>query len=920
MNNAEIEQLENLFSLALDLTPEERVEFLERRLADEPWMKTRIDRLLRAHRDAKGFLHVPADELPRIPDSFSDENVEGRKLGCYTIRRVIATGGMSVVYEATQEQPRRTVALKLMRSGLYTERAAQRFRHEVEILGRLQHPNIARIYDAGIFDQTTWLGGTVPYFVMELIDGRPITEYAEVQRLNLRQQLALMGKVCRAVHYAHQKGVIHRDLKPSNILVDESEEPRILDFGVALATKSDVQLTTVKTDAREIIGTLPYMSPEQMLADAEKLDTRSDVYSLGVIMYQLLTGRLPFDLQKKSVPEVIHIVWGQDPVPLDTIDNRLRGDVKTIVSKALEKERTRRYQSASDLAADIQRHLAGEPVLAHPPSAIYQTIKLVRRYRWPFALIGSVLVLVIAFGIIAGALAFRLADEREAALQARDNESLARRAEAEQRRLADQRFSDVRHLATTLVFDAHDALGSLQGSAKARNIILSIGLRYLDALAAEVGHDDPMLLGDLAIAYRRIAFIQGDPYTTNLGRTEASIESCRKALALAEELLSTAPDDVRMILIASDVEQLLGALLESTGHTSKAVEYYESAIHRRERAARLGTDPLWSPRVDRLHSRFALTCISTGRLTKALEHSQQAATLLEKLVESNPEDRCLRADLAQARVYLGTSRFFLDEIEKVFDPTLKAIKVLESFVVEQPLNSVYHRDLATGYLTLGRAWAKKEEPARAIPLLKKSLDKFRALYEIDPDNINALRNLFVNLQVIGDVWRRINKPRKAYEYFEEMLDSARKLHAKAPESLIYRRDLATSHNLIGIALYDLDRFEESFVQYQEAQKLFEELAADSRNPIARRDLAVSYYFLAQIHKDQARRSNGDYKTERSHWNAAATWYRKAGSIFRSLREDRLGLPQDDAVIMEIEAELTACKHALAEPPNGSAPD
>jgi serine/threonine protein kinase len=273
------------------------------------------------------------------------------------------------VYEAEQDQPRRAVALKVIKPGLVSSELLRRFEQESQALARLQHPAIAQIYEAGTADAGF---GPQPFFAMELVRGQSLLD-ADQRRLSVRQRLELMVKICEGVQHAHQRGLIHRDLKPGNILVDETGQPKILDFGVARVTDSDLGATR-QTDVGQLVGTLAYMSPEQVLADPLELDTRSDVYALGVILYELLAGRLPYELSAQPL-EAARIIREQDPAPLSSISRVYRGDIETITAKALEKDKARRYASAAGLAADVQRYLRDEPITARPPSASYQLRK-----------------------------------------------------------------------------------------------------------------------------------------------------------------------------------------------------------------------------------------------------------------------------------------------------------------------------------------------------------------------------------------------------------------------------------------------------------------------------------------------------------------------------------------------------------------
>ncbi len=320
------------------------------------------------------------DPTHRVPDV----------IGHYRIIRLLGEGGMGAVYEAEQETPRRTIALKIIKPGFGSPGHLRRFEKEAQALGRLQHPGIAQIYEAGTAD-TGW--GLQPYFAMEFIRGKTLREYVRDRQLTTRQRLDLMARIAEAVHHAHERGLIHRDLKPGNIVVDETGQPKILDFGVARVTDSDIEATR-QTDVGQLVGTLAYMSPEQVLADPLQLDTRSDVYALGVILYELLAGDLPYDIGNSKLHEAIQTIRDTDPAPLSSIQRIYRGDIETIVAKALEKDKHRRYASAADLAEDIRRHLANQPIMARPPSAGYQLHKFYRRHK--AGVIGTATALVLA--------------------------------------------------------------------------------------------------------------------------------------------------------------------------------------------------------------------------------------------------------------------------------------------------------------------------------------------------------------------------------------------------------------------------------------------------------------------------------------------------------------------------------------------
>ena len=407
MADPELHRIKEVFCAALEKPPAQRDTFLEAACAGDRALRKKVERSLAAYERAGEFLAEPTEvSIAEMLLGVAAAAPLPERIGQYHVTRIIASGGMGVVYEAVQAHPHRTVALKVMRGGIASPSALRRFDHESQILARLRHPNIAQIYESGTHDDPAAGGAPVPYFAMEYIpNAKNLLEYAHEENLSSRQRLKMFTKVCEAVHHGHQKGIIHRDLKPGNILVEVTEsgragngrfdlaEPKIIDFGVARATDSDVAVTTLQTDIGQLIGTLQYMSPEQCKADPHDLDSRSDIYALGVVLYQLLCGQLPYDLTRLPVLEAARVIRDESPAKPSTINRTLRGDLETIVLKALEKDRTRRYQSASDLARDITRYLDDEPILARPPSAAYQFRKFVKRNK---ALAGGITVAFVA--------------------------------------------------------------------------------------------------------------------------------------------------------------------------------------------------------------------------------------------------------------------------------------------------------------------------------------------------------------------------------------------------------------------------------------------------------------------------------------------------------------------------------------------
>jgi tetratricopeptide (TPR) repeat protein/predicted Ser/Thr protein kinase len=392
------QRLKEICNLALECEPAERDSFVANTCgADQELLREAKSMIARAT-SGGGVLDGPiwrdfalgdesvevTTQTPSIPET----------VGRYRILRVIGEGGMGVVYEAQQEHPRRWVALKVIRPGLASAQMLRRFDRESQALARLHHVGIAQIFEAGTAETVY---GSQPYFAMEFIQGTPLRLYADAHHLGTRERLDIMSKICAAVEHAHQNGIIHRDLKPGNILVDETGQPKILDFGVARLTDCDPQVTK-ETEIGQPVGTLAYMSPEQVLGDPAQLDSRSDVYALGVVIYELLAQRLPYDVSD-HLYDAVRTIRDEDPKRLSSISRAFRGDVENIVAKALEKDKARRYPSAAAMQGDIRRYLADEPITARPASAAYQLRKFVQRHKTLVGATAIVFVVLIA-GII----------------------------------------------------------------------------------------------------------------------------------------------------------------------------------------------------------------------------------------------------------------------------------------------------------------------------------------------------------------------------------------------------------------------------------------------------------------------------------------------------------------------------------------
>lgn len=655
--------IEAIVDRVLSEDPVRRPTIIAEACAGDAVLRHEVESLLRACEAAGGFLENPALAIgPLVVRGASDDVPVPlpERIAGFRIQRVLGVGGMGVVYVAEQERPHRTVALKVIKPGLATPSILRRFEHEAEVLGRLHHPGIAQVYEAGTAEGPL---GPQPFFAMELIDGKPITTFAVEHSLKTRERLELLARVCDAVQHAHQQGVIHRDLKPSNVLVEPSGQPKILDFGVARVSRADGSAATVHTQAGQIIGTLAYMSPEQAAGDSVAVDTRSDVYSLGVVAYQLLSGKLPVEIGDRPLHEGVRAVHEQEPAPLSSVDTAYRGDIDTVIGKSLHKDRDRRYQSAAEFAADLRRVLANEPVLARPPSALYQLSKFAQRHRaWVNAAV--VLAAVLVLGVVLLIVKNRELDlSRNRAVEAASRES-------EHRQRAEAETAKVREALLTIQSMFHS---DQEGGGR--------DLRVIDLLDQFVARFPPDAASDPSLtAFRH--HVVGSAYR-RLGELEPARVHLETALALrrtiipqpSRELLETQFECAQ--LQADSGEALVSPrsfadLLESATSVLRTDDPLLLAIRARLAWAHLichnvnaaraeaestllnglnldPTDPILADALGTLGEAL----VASGQQDAALQELQKHLGGLETVALATPRTLALRCRLAQCLVHVG---------------------------------------------------------------------------------------------------------------------------------------------------------------------------------------------------------------------------------------------------------------------------
>jgi tetratricopeptide (TPR) repeat protein len=767
-------RLEALFHAALPLGDAERETLLARE-CDDPGLRAEVARLLAAHRSDAGFIDVPAMKVSGIWEADEPAGLEGRRVGAYRIIREIARGGMGAVFlaERADGQYEQQVAVKVIKRGMDTDHVLARFRAERQILASLVHPNIARLLDGG----TTEDGR--PYFAMEYIEGHRIDVWCASHGLDPRRRLELFLQVCDAVSYAHQHLVIHRDIKPLNILVTEAGMPKLLDFGIAkVVSPDDDDVTSTVTGLRLL--TPDYASPEQV--EGRHATTASDVYSLGVVLYELLTGESPYGLGSRSVPEIVTAVCTTEPqrpsaVAHDPAARRaLRGDLDTIVLTALQKAPERRYRSAEALAADIRRFVRGHPVLARPDSFRYRAGKFVRRNRGA-VVSAALVVLALAAGI--AATVWQAAEAREQ----------ARAAHAAQAR-AERRFNDVRRLANAVLFDYHDAISDLPGATAVRERLVRDALSYLDTLAVDaVG--DVSLQRELAAAYMRVGRVQGELAAASMGNTEAALASYRKGVAILEHALLTDPADAATRRALAESATDLGALVWRTGDLAGGLALVQRARAMLEPlSAAQPADTALSLELNRVYGQLGSLLLETGDLTEALAAKQRAADLLDSAVARDPRGMTLRRDLSAALQGVGDVQTQLHGAAAALPAFRRSREISEALAAEYPGNVDLQRMLSVALYWEGETLALMDRSAEALRLFERSVGISEAL--VAADTALSRGDLDFGYLRIGDMLARLGREGEALVRYRGTLESRRRVWAADRENLWTRLALLES--------------------------------------------------------------------------------------------------------------------------------
>ncbi len=826
--------MERLFNAAAELAdPAQRAAFLDAACGVDESLRVGIEDLLRHDVAAGSFLESPAVDADATANdaSVTDGEWPGKSIGPYKLLQRIGEGGMGTVYMAEQTQPvRRTVALKLIKAGMDSRQVLARFGAERQALALMDHPNIAKVLDAGATAEGR------PYFVMELVKGIPITTFCDERRLTLRKRLELAIPVCQAVQHAHQKGIIHRDLKPSNVLIalyDGQPVPKIIDFGVAKATGPRLTDETLYTEFGAVVGTLEYMSPEQAELNQLDIDTRSDIYSLGVLIYELLTGSTPLQHKRlKSVLflEVLRLIREEEsPRPSVRLSSTeelpsiaacrhieprrlsvlVRGELDWIVMKALEKDRNRRYETANGLAADLRRYLDDEPVQACPPSSAYRLSKFARKYRGVMAMVCAFAAVLILASVVSAWQAVRANRAKAEAILAYDGENKQRLEAQNQRDRAIRAEDDAKaNLARaraavddylTAISESRLLNSPLPGLQPLRKELLTTALKYYEDFVSQ-NHDDTDLQADLAAATLRV-----------------------------------------------------GEIIDQIGSKQDALKAFQTASEMYKSLAQAAAEPLrksYRAGEGRCLVRMAMIQANHGQSDESLTSFERSIALLNQLQRDPPRDSAIRADLALAHHYMASNLHGHGKPDEAIHHQRAAIALLESLSAEFPNQLSYRIELGMSLSDLGQILVAQGQPAEAFDSVHQANQIQRTLVAEHPEDPQLRYTLALSTRGMAVLFKILGRWKESRQHFVESVEIMERIVVENPAVNEFRRVLATSSAELGEYLIDRDEIEAGLNALAKAREQAEMVRKTNPNDV--RNLNALAMILRGIGKTRAK--------------------------------------------------------------------
>jgi hypothetical protein len=810
------QRLQQVFDGLVELPADRQAAALAREAETDPDLAAEVGAMLAHEAAAAGRLR---DVIGETVDASAVAGAPPPRFGGYRVVREVGRGGMGVVYEGTSDDEfQRRVAIKVAPWAGAGALLDARFRLERQILSGLDHPHIARFLDGGT-------EGAQPYFVMEFVDGVPLTTHVRTARLDVRARIALVRDICAALDYAHQHLVVHRDLKPSNILVTPDGIPKVLDFGIAKLLGPDAAETGATIGLTS--WTPGYASPEQVLGTP--VSTRSDVYSLGLVLYEVLTGEAAQRADTSSPVALARSVCETEPPAPSAraaaaghrvLARELRGDLDTIVAMAIRKEPERRYASMAAFADDLGRYLAGLPVAARPNTWTYRARKFVARHR-----VAAVAAVLVGASIAGGTTA--------AVYQARR---------------AERRFAQVRGLANAFVFDVHDRVAALPGATEARRAIVRTALTYLENLREEAT-GDASLAHELAAAYERVGTVQGHPLSANLGEPDAALQSYARAATLLAPFEAAAGAETLVQVATVALRQ--AQVLRARGDVEASQRAYERARDAGERSIRDGGTRAALSIVGEVHAEMARAAMDRRDAPLAEASSARAMAVAEQLLALGPADADLRNNLASALNALGVARVAAGRLEDAAASFARSAAVREELVRDAPTNVTYRRSLMVSYGSLAdilgaRSGENIGDIAGATAALEKATALARATLAEDAADRRARFDVVNALLRLGALLGEYSVPASAIAPLTEAESLNATLLAEEPASDRYGYVQVVLDRRIGRVLAAAGRDAEAAVRFERVRARGAALLRGPNGPATRNQLLMATVDLARI--------------------------------------------------------------------------
>ena len=852
-------KINELFHQVVDLSANEREELL---VGQNDFVRSEVSELIASHENVDNFIA----ESAVVELGLHGKSLVGSQIGNYKLLEIIGAGGMGTVFRAEKNGFGKNFAVKLIKRGMDTDAILRRFQLEWQILSQLEHPNISRLLDVGTTDDG------LPYFVMEYVEGLPILKFCDVNRLDIRERLKFFRSICSAVSYAHQNLIVHRDLKPSNILMTNDGTPKLLDFGIAKFINIEgFENTATATQGR--IFTPEYASPEQL--SGLRITTASDVFSLGVVLYELLSGQRPFQSKSRNYQEITNAVLTEEPIRPSSVVSRkwsamektsenkgeteneiptpksgiqnpksLEGDLDNIILKSLRKESDRRYQSVQEFSDDIRYYLAGLPVSATADSTFYRFSKFVVRHK-NAAFLSSLIALVIfsisGIAVWQGFLAMR---ERER---------------------AEKRFEQVRKLAHIVLFEYHDGIAQLPGATAMREKMVKDSLEFLDNLLAE-SIDNIELQRETVAAYRKVGDIQGASDTGNIGETENSLASYQKAFVLQEKIVEWNSESIEDQITLGNLNLDIGLQQRSTGDLQTAEKSFQNAlkifsnlpIDLKTQSALANT--LWNiaslqtaqnnldssleyyqkaleiyqqlaidePSNKRHLRNIALTNKNIGSVLqlrgeneKALQHFQKSLAIDLENEKNNPHDVSAGLDLSFTYGTIGSALRDAKNFQGSVENYQKAIDIREKIFNADNKNAFAENALARGYQELGETFLAQQKFVGAEEMFYQSQTIYQKMSDADAENYDKKAWVAENLALLGYVNGSNQNLNKATDYYAKSLEIYADLSKQGKLSTLNQRRFASVYLDYGEILLKNKQSAKALEKLQKAQELME---------------------------------------------------------------------------------------------------